>query len=105
MINKIKDEFKLISLETDKPFPSPLEFAVRISERLKDIEKVIATTDDEAVVKLWDLLKQRHILNTYNWAKQNNKTDMVLKIENDVIKTLTDDGAELEIMFVSKGVK
>ena len=84
---------------------TPLDFAVSINEVLSDIEKEIEQNGSDKVKHMWSLLKQKHVSKVYKWGLDNKRTDIVLKIENDNIKTLTEDGAPLDIMFISKGVK
>ena len=82
----------------------PIDFAVSVNEVLSDIEKEIEQNGSDKVKKLWSLLKQQHISKMFDWALENKRVEMVLKIENDIIKTLTEDGAPLDVMFVSKGI-
>ena len=84
---------------------SPLDFAVDINELLNEVDKEIELKGKDKVVKMWKLLKQEHISNVYKWSIENKRVEMVLKIENDVVKTLTEDGAPLDIAFISKGLK
>jgi hypothetical protein len=69
------------------------------------LEYWFSTIEDEELIKKWTLLKEKHIKEVYRWAKEKGKENMVLKIENDVIKTLTEDGAELDVKFILNGVE
>ena len=108
MLKKIEQglaQWYLDYQKEDKKWTTPLEFAVEQNELLQDIDKEIEINGSDKVKKMWGLLKQQHLSNVYKWGLDNKRTDIVLKIENDNIKTLMEDGAPLDIMFISKGVK